>query len=95
MPAKRSAKCWAPIFNGRQPDRVIFTSGGTEANNLAIFGLALANGTEPGEIISSTIEHPSVQGPLAHLESLGWVVRRGRRKSRWRCAARSVRVADQ
>ena len=61
---------------GRQSDRVIFTSGGTEANNLAIFGLALASGAEPGEIISSAIEHPSVQGPLAHLESLGWLVHR-------------------
>jgi cysteine desulfurase len=62
-------------FSGRQPDRVIFTSGGTEANNLAIFGLALT-GAEPGEIISSAIEHPSVQGPLAHLEGLGWLVHR-------------------
>jgi cysteine desulfurase len=63
-------------LGGRQPDRVIFTSGGTEANNLAIFGLAHAGSAEPGEIISSAIEHPSVQGPLAHLESLGWLVHR-------------------
>jgi len=63
-------------LSGRQPDRVIFTSGGTEANNLAIFGLALAAGAKPAEIISSAIEHPSVQGPLAHLEGLGWLVHR-------------------
>ncbi len=61
---------------GSHADRVIFTSGGTEANNLAIFGLAFANGSEPGEIITSAIEHPSVLGPVAHLESLGWVVHR-------------------
>ena len=59
-----------------RPDRVIFTSGGTEANNLAIFGLALARGTQPGEIITSAIEHPSVLAPLAHLESQGWTIRR-------------------
>ena len=43
----------------RQPDQVIFTSGGTEANNLAILGLA---GDTPGEAIISAIEHPSVAG---------------------------------
>ncbi|HTU26048.1 MAG TPA: cysteine desulfurase family protein, partial [Pirellulales bacterium] len=63
-------------LTGRQPDRVIFTSGGTEANNLAILGLAEAGGAEPGEVITSAIEHPSVQGPLARLESQGWVVHR-------------------
>ena len=61
---------------GARPDRVIFTSGGTEANNLAIFGLALAGGTAPGEIVTSTIEHPSVLAPLAQLESQGWTIRR-------------------
>ncbi len=40
-------------------DRIIFTSGGTEANNLAIFGM-LAN--RPGDLVVSSIEHPSVLG---------------------------------
>ncbi len=61
---------------GRQPDKLIFTSGGTEANNLAIFGLAHAAGTQPGEAIVSAIEHPSVLGPVEQLERGGWTIHR-------------------
>jgi cysteine desulfurase len=42
---------------GQQADRLIFTSGGTESNNLAIRGLA---GPAPGTVIISAIEHPSI-----------------------------------
>jgi cysteine desulfurase len=52
-------------------DRVIFTSGGTEANNLAIFGLA---GQLPGHLIVSAIEHPCVLGPADELRRRGWNV---------------------
>lgn len=52
-------------------DRVILTSGGTEANNLAVFGLA---GTEPGRVIVSSIEHPSTLGAAAELGRRGWRV---------------------
>src|SRR5688500_4879078 len=57
--------------SGRKPDRVVFTSGGTEANNLAIFGLA---GQSVGRLIASAVEHPSVRGPVEHLGSRGWTV---------------------
>src|SRR5438128_7006213 len=54
-------------MTSRQPDQVIFTSGGTEANNLAILGLAAcAPGAAPGEGVISAIEHPSVIGPAEH-----------------------------
>jgi cysteine desulfurase len=46
------------------PDEVIFTSGATEANNLALFGLA---GNPPGRILASPIEHPCVIEPLKQL----------------------------
>jgi cysteine desulfurase len=55
------------------PTEVVFTSGGTEANNLAIFGLA---GDEPGHVVTSPIEHPAVAEPLTRLEALGWAVDR-------------------
>src|SRR5437763_1197112 len=44
-----------------QPDEVLFTSGATEANNLALFGLAPAS---PGTIVSSALEHPCVTEPI-------------------------------
>lgn len=52
---------------------VIFTSGGTEANNMAVFGLA---GSQGGHIIASPIEHPAVSGPIEHLETRGWQIER-------------------
>jgi cysteine desulfurase len=57
------------------PAEVIFTSGGTEANNLAIFGLAGAE-TSPGHLVSSPIEHPAIIEPVARLEAAGFVVDR-------------------
>jgi len=53
---------------GAHPDEVVFTGSGTEANNLAIFGLM---GRSPGHIIASPIEHPSVAEPVRHLEQIG------------------------
>jgi cysteine desulfurase len=67
---------------GANPSEVIFTSGGTEANNLAIFGLLAGLGdedereSEPGHIVSSPIEHPAVAEPVARLEADGWKVDR-------------------
>ena len=56
---------------GASPDEVIFTSGATEANNLAIFGLA---GSPPGHILASPIEHPCVTEPLRQLAARGFEV---------------------
>jgi len=56
-----------------RPDQVIFTSGGTESNNLAMLGMA---GAVPGRIIVSAIEHPSIVGPAEELARRGHEIRR-------------------
>lgn len=53
------------------PDEVIFTSGATEANNLALFGFA---GSPPGHIVTSPVEHPSVSEPVRRLGEAGFAV---------------------
>ncbi len=60
---------------GADPGEVVFTSGGTEANNLAILGLSGAEGP-PGHLVSSPIEHPAVAEPIARLEAAGFAVDR-------------------
>jgi cysteine desulfurase len=54
---------------GASPDEVIFTSGATEANNLALFGLC---GEPPGRLVASPVEHPSVVEPLRQLAASGF-----------------------
>ena len=54
------------------PEEIIFTSGGTEANNMSVLGTALR--FKSGHIISSCIEHPSVMNPLRYVEELGYKV---------------------
>jgi cysteine desulfurase len=55
-----------------QPDRLIFTSGGTESNNLAVLGMAQAKGDSPGQIIISSIEHQCVIEPAEFLLEQGY-----------------------
>ena len=56
------------------PAELIFTSGGTESNNMALIGAALAAKRSGMHIITTCFEHPSVHEPLFHLESLGFRV---------------------
>ncbi len=60
---------------GCDTSEILFTSGGTEANNLAILGVA-GNHSKPGRIVTTTIEHPATDEPCAHLERNGWTVTR-------------------
>ncbi|HUT53164.1 MAG TPA: cysteine desulfurase family protein [bacterium] len=53
------------------PAEIIFTSGGTEANNLAIMGAAFRDPGKRGRVITSTIEHPSVRSTVRNLATHG------------------------
>src|SRR5919108_1463983 len=59
---------------GARQNEIVFTSGGTEANNLAIRGLCEAAAGHGRHIITSAIEHPSVAGVCNELEKRGWEV---------------------
>jgi cysteine desulfurase len=66
----------ATILNCK-PTEIIFTAGGTESNNLAIFGVAMAyqkKYSKPGHIITSPIEHHSILHTFDALKQLGWKV---------------------
>jgi cysteine desulfurase NifS len=56
--------------------RIIFTSGGSEASNLAIRGTIEALGKKSGHLITSTIEHPATLQPFRDLEKKGFTVTR-------------------
>lgn len=59
-------------FVGARANEIAFTSGGTEANNLAIRGLCDAAQSHGRHIITSAIEHPSVRSSIQILEQNGW-----------------------
>ena len=61
---------------GAKPNEIVFVSGGTEANNLAIRGLCESPTSTGKHIITSAIEHPSVRGVCEVLERRGWEVTR-------------------
>src|SRR5437879_1275425 len=64
------------VLLGADPDEVIFTSGATEANNLAVMGLTAHHGGNPGgspdHVVASPLEHPCVIEPLKELEARGF-----------------------
>lgn len=57
-----------------QEKEIIFTSGGTESNNLAIMGCAAANHRMGKHLITTKIEHPSVGNVMKHMEEKGYEV---------------------
>lgn len=63
----------ANLLNAPNSDSIIFTSGGTEADNLAIMGVARRYAT-PQHIIISSVEHSAVTEPVLLLERWGWEV---------------------
>lgn len=65
----------AGLLNAPNPESIVFTSGGTEANNLAIMGVARQYRT-PQHIIISSVEHSAINEPAKLLEQWGWEVTR-------------------
>ena len=68
-----AARAQVAAIVGAEPRQIVFTSGGTESNNLAIFG-AITAASRRRKIISSEIEHSSILAPLAELERRGFDV---------------------
>ncbi len=72
--ALRTARTKVAAALGAEPDRVFFTSGGTEADNWAILGAAKRFGKKNKHIVSTAIEHHAVLNTLKELEAQGFTV---------------------
>lgn len=59
---------------GCAADEIVFTSGGSEADNLALKGLFFLRGNRPSHIVTSQVEHPAILVPCRFLERLGATV---------------------
>jgi cysteine desulfurase len=73
-PAKAAldrARVQVAALLGVAPEEIVFTSGGSEANNLAIKGTYFAAKRGRAHLITSSIEHPAVLGPCRFIERLG------------------------
>src|SRR4051794_37005063 len=70
-PALEDARGRAAGLLGAAPGGVVSPSGATEANNLALFGLA---GDSPGHVVAGPTEHPCVVEPLHQLAARGFAV---------------------
>ncbi len=78
---------------GAQPEEIFFTSGGTESNNIALFGAAHARKKRGNRIVTTQIEHPSVLNTVKKLEQEGFEVVR-LKPDRWgKISAEQVREA--
>ena len=70
---KESARTLAQILKVTDKE-ILFTSGGTESNNLALIGGALANKRSGNHIITTAVEHAAVSQPVAFLQEQGFEV---------------------
>jgi len=75
--AVEAARARVAALIGAAPEEIVFTSGGTESNNLAIRGVAAAR-PDRVHIVTSAIEHPATDEPCRALSRARWVVSRAR-----------------
>lgn len=68
---QEARKAIADMLGCRKENEIIFTSGATESNNLALMGIFRKFRSKGNHIISSVIEHPSILDTLEHLKSEG------------------------
>ncbi len=61
---------------GASPDEIVFTSGGTESNHLAIRGVAASTSARCRRVVTTPVEHPATAGACALLEAQGWSITR-------------------
>jgi cysteine desulfurase len=59
---------------GAQPQEIVFTGCATEANNLALLGVARALANGKRHLVVSAVEHPAVMAPALHLRDQGWAL---------------------
>jgi cysteine desulfurase len=74
--AVAQARAQVAALIGADPDDIVFTSGGTESNNLAIRGTAAAASPGRRRIVTTVLEHPATTAPCQHLETQGWTITR-------------------
>ena len=82
----------AGLINAATPESIIFTSGGTESNNLVMMGIARLYAV-PQHIIISTVEHSAIAEPAKLLEKWGWEVTRLAVDSKGRVNAQTLKAA--
>lgn len=70
----RSARAKVAAALGAEPDRVFFTSGGTEADNWAVFSSVKRMGKRGKHIITTAVEHPAILNCMKELEAQGYEV---------------------
>lgn len=64
---------FAKLLKGNEKE-IYFTSGGTESDNMAIMGCAMANNRRGKHLITTQVEHPAVLNTMRHMESIGYRV---------------------
>lgn len=91
--ALRAARHQTAAAMGAEPDRVFFTSGGTEADNWAVFGTVKRLGKRGKHIITTAVEHHAILNCMKELEAQGYEVTYLQPDSQGRISADSLKAA--